>query len=197
MKILLAVIIPAIAMFISCSKSAQTDEHLKKAHSFYLNGDFAKAEMEAQESLKSNPDLKEANILLSRLYFKDGRDKEFEKIIKGMIKKNSYDVDALRMNSLYLIKKKNYKEARENLNKILSISEDDLSSLYLLGSLNQIEGNMNEALKNYTTAMRSYVHLKKIHESLGEIYKKLEMKDRESENNKILKAIIKYEESLE
>jgi tetratricopeptide (TPR) repeat protein len=196
MKKLLILIISVFTLLISCSKPVQNDEHIKKAHSFYLNGDFTKAENEARISLKINPDLKEANILLARIYFRNGMDAEFQKIIKGLIKKNQFDIDALRLNALYLIKQKKYKDARENLNQILAISEDDISSLYLLGSLNQIDGNINEAVKYYTIAMKSYVHLKKIHDSLVGIYTKLELKERAADNKKISEAISNFEESF-
>ncbi len=196
MKTIMICIIPALAFIISCSKQSDGELILKKAHSHYLNGDFAKAEKEALESLKENSKQKEAKILLARIYFKSSRDSEFQKIIKSIFEKDQSDINALRLNSLWLIRQKKYDDARENLNRILSISEDDLSALYLSGSLCRITGDVNCAMKYYTAALRSYVHLKNIHENLGEIYAKLDLKDRVSDNKKIADAILKFEESL-
>jgi tetratricopeptide (TPR) repeat protein len=196
MKTLIIGIIPALAFIISCSKPLNNDVLIKKAHSHYLNGDFAKAENYALESLKENSGLKEAKILLARIYFKNSRDVEFQKIIKSITDKDQFDINALRLNSLWLVKQKKYDDARENLNRILSISEDDLSALYLSGSICRINGDINGAVKYYTTALKSYVLLKNIHNNLGEIYSKLDLKDRESDNNSIIDAITKFEESL-
>jgi tetratricopeptide (TPR) repeat protein len=196
MKTLFIIILPALAFIISCSKPSDGELILKKAHSHYLNGDFAKAEKEALDSLKENSKLKEAEVLLARIYFKNNRDVEFKKIIKSILENDQSDINALKLNSLWLIKQKKYDDARENLNRILAISEDDLSALYLSGSICRINGDLNGAIKYYTQALKSYVHLKNIHSSLGEIYAKLDLKNRESDNNRIINAITEYEESL-
>ncbi len=196
MKTLMICIIPALAFIISCSKPLESELLLKKAHSHYLNGDFTKAEKEALESLGKNSKQKEAKILLARIYFKNSNDLEFQKIIKSIFENDQSDINALRLNSLWLIRQKKYDDARENLSRILSISEDDLSALYLSGSICRITGDVNSAMKYYTAALKSYVHLKNIHENLSEIYARLDLKDRASDNNKIADAITKFEESL-
>jgi tetratricopeptide (TPR) repeat protein len=196
MKTLLILILPALAFIISCSKPIESELLLKKAHSHYLNGNFAKAEIAALDSLSENSKNKEANILLARIYFKNSRDAEFQKIISGILGRDPYDINALRLNSLWLIRQKKYDEARGNLIKIFSITGDDLSALYLSGSICQLTGDLNGAVKYYTEAMKSYVHLKKIHNNLGEIYTKLDLNDRASDNNRISGAITEFEESM-
>lgn len=195
MKILI-IFLPAIVFIISCSKQAESDLLLKKAHSHYLNGDLAKAESIALESIRENSKQKEAKILLARIYFKNCRDAEFQKIIKSVMDKDPSDINALKLNSLWLIRQKKYEDARENLSRILSISEDDLSALYLSGSICRITGDLSGAVKHYTAAMKSYVHLKNIHKNLSEIYTKLDLNERASDNNRIADEIIKFEESL-
>lgn len=196
MKTLFTGIFTALAVLISCSSRINNDINIKKAQRHYIDGDFAKAESEALESLKINSDNIDATLLLARIYFLKNRNAEFQKTIINIIQKNQSDISALRLYSLWLIREKRYEEARENLNKILALNEDDLASLYLSGSLCQIEGKTSEAVKYYTAAFKNYVHMKNIHANLSVIYSKLDLSERASDNKKIADAVNAFEESL-
>ncbi len=166
----------------------------EKIYFYYLREDYDKIIAE----IRRNKEVKNLDAWtfyrIGEAYFQKQRYEKAEEFLRKAVAEQTYNLDFRRKLAMFLLTRKQLREAREELEYILSENPYDYEACFLLGVLEELQGNEDKAKKCY----KKTLHLHPDHtEAVINLAKLLIRQERKSEARKVLENFLYFNENKE
>ncbi len=133
----------------------------------------------------------EALLLLSKIYFFTN-DSNFEPTVKKYISV-AHGIQGYILYARWYLRQNNIHKATEQLIQALTLSPNDPTALYLLGSIYFSNQQYQDAILTFHKAFSNYYYLALIHKQLSSLYADIDLPERSSKHNAMIKAISEFD----
>ena len=139
-----------VIAFQGCKSDAEKKvTHFEKGKTYYEKGEYKSAELEFKNALQIDPEYAEVYTNLGQTYLKLGNAQGAFQAYSKAVKFNPDDLDAhLKLATFFFFGRK-LKEAKENVDTVLSKEADNIEALFLFAGICEQEKNLDESVATF------------------------------------------------